>query len=263
MALAGIHLEGPFINPAASGVHRRADLRPPVRGELTRLHDAARGALRVVTLAPELPGGLAAVEHLTGLGVTVSVGHSTADFAQAAAAFDAGARRVTHCFNALPPVRGREPGAVLAALLDDRVGIEVIADGRHLAAPVLDLVHRVAGPARVIAVSDGSDVAGLPDGPARRWEGTEVVLSAEGISTPDGGLAGGAHALDRAVATLCAAGVPLPDALAAASSAPAHHHGLHTKGRLEPGCDADVVVLTPALRVAATIAAGRYIHGGP
>jgi len=258
--LFGIHLEGPFISAAAAGVHRREHLRPPRSAELRRLIAAAGNRLRVVTLAPELDGAADALRLLADHGVTVSVGHSVVSHDAAVATFDAGARRVTHCFNALPPVRARDPGPVAAALGDARVEVEVIADGRHVAAPVLAMVHRIAGVGRMTIASDGSDVAGLPPGQHRRWEGTAVRVSDDGITTLSGGLAGGADGLDRGVRTLVAAGVPLEAALHAASATPARRLGLADAGRIAPGAAADLVVLDPSLQVAMTFIGGHAVY---
>ncbi|PRX98130.1 N-acetylglucosamine-6-phosphate deacetylase [Allonocardiopsis opalescens] len=258
--LLGLHLEGPFISPQARGVHPAERLRTATAAEIHRLHAAAGGALRTVTLAPELPGGAEAVAVLAELGVSASLGHSTAGYEQARRAFDAGVRRVTHCFNALPPIDRHAPGAVTAALVDERVRVEVIADGRHVAAPLLRFLHDAVGPDRMMAVSDGSDVSGLPDGAHRRWEGTEVSVRGGEITAAGGGPAGGGRALDHAVATLVGAGVPLAAALRTASATPAAQLGAAAKGRIAPGADADLVVLDPDLSVAATVIGGRIVY---
>jgi N-acetylglucosamine-6-phosphate deacetylase len=258
--LLGVHLEGPFISPARRGVQPLEHLREPGPAALDRLLAAAGGALRVVTMAPELRGGVEAVARLAAAGVRVAIGHSDATFEQARAAFAAGASRVTHVLNALPPLHHRAPGAAAAALLDAAT-IELIADGRHVAPGMLELVTRLAGAARIALVSDGSDVAGLPDGTHRRWEGTEVVVRGEEVRGPGGGLAGGGGRLDRAVATMVReAGVPVEAALRMASATPAASLGARRKGRVAPGADADLIVLDDDLRVLCTIAAGEVVH---
>jgi N-acetylglucosamine-6-phosphate deacetylase len=259
--LLGIHLEGPFISPKRSGVQRAEHVCAPSRAAVDRVLEAARGALRVVTLAPEVPGGLDAVRRLTERAVSVAIGHSDATFAQARDALAAGARRMTHLPNALRPLHHREPGAAVAGLLERDVTIELIADGRHVAPPMLSLITRAAGPDRIALISDGSDVAGLSDGPHRRWDGTDVEVHDGDVRTPEGGLAGSGLRLDRAVATMVRdAGVPLAAALRMASATPAASLGETRKGRIAPGADADLVVLDDDLRVVRTIAAGEVVH---
>lgn len=259
--LLGIHLEGPFLSPAYRGVHAEQHVRSPTRRELDELWEVAGRALRVVTLAPEVPGGMAALELLVDRGVIVSVGHSGADYAQTRTAIAAGARRATHLYNGLPPLHHRRPGPVLALLEAPDVHLEVVADGEHVAAEVLRATTAVAGRDRVVVVSDGTDVAGLPDGPQRRWEGTEVVLSGDTARTRAGGVAGSVVPLLGGVRVLVErCGVPLADALTMASATAAASVGASSKGSLAPGYDADLVLLDPDLSVVRTVARGRTIH---
>ncbi|MEE6262864.1 N-acetylglucosamine-6-phosphate deacetylase [Plantactinospora sonchi] len=255
--LLGIHLEGPFLSESFRGVHRREHLRAPMTAELERLLDLAAGALRVVTLAPELAGGMAAVRRLANAGVRVALGHSAATDREATEAVDAGVRRVTHLFNALPPIHHREPGPIPVLLTDERVSCELVADGLHVAPRMLRFAVDVAGPDRVMLVSDGTDVAGLPDGRHRRFEGTEVVVENGRANTLSGGLAGSVLRLADMVRLMVdVAGVDPADALRMAAQTPARSLGLTDRGTLSPGAHADIVVLRADLTLRHTIARG-------
>lgn len=256
--LLGIHLEGPFLNPSRRGVHPESWLVTPSRDRIDALLDATAGTLRIVTMAPELTGAAQAIHRLVDSGVRVSIGHTDATFAQTVAAIDAGATRATHLFNAMPPIHHRRPGPIPALLADPRVRLEVIADGLHVAPELLGTLLAAPGLAgRLMLVSDGTDVAGLPDGPARRWEGTEVVLREGRAYTADGGgIAGGTLTVHDGVKNAVGAGVPTHIALAAASSVPAASLGLTDRGRIAPGCLADLLVLDDRLDIRTTILRG-------
>ena len=256
----GAHLEGPWIAPGKAGAQNPAVLRPPSVSELQSLLSAAPGAVRMVTLAPELPGALDVVRVGADAGVVMSVGHTEADVEQTVAAFDAGARHVTHLFNAMPGLHHREPGPVGAALTDPRVTVEVIADGIHLHPDVLAVVCAAAG-GRVVAVTDAMPAAGLEPG---RYElgGLDVLVDGGRAVLADAPqtLAGSVLTMDGAVRTLVAAGLTRTAAVAAATSIPADRLGEKRKGRLRTGADADLVVLSSDLRVAATVVAGQAAH---
>lgn len=253
----GVHLEGPWLSPAAAGAQPVEHLRPvpPAAGLAAALAPLlADGALRRVTLAPELPGALDLVTALCDAGVAVSVGHTTATYEQVRAAVQAGASGITHCYNAMPPLQGRAPGPVGAAL--DPVGVpglvvEVIADGVHVHRAAVTALLAARGPRGVALVSDGVDGCGRPDG------SPELVRDGTVLRLPDGILAGSALPLLQAVRTLVAWGVPLDDALDAASTTPARTLGVDVS--LRPGADADLLVLTPDLRLRAAFVAGRPV----
>jgi N-acetylglucosamine-6-phosphate deacetylase len=261
-AVRGIHLEGPFIARAKMGAHDPVSLRRADVGELQTLSEAAGGTIRMVTLAPELPGAGAVISRATELGIAVAIGHTDADFDTTRAAINAGARHATHLFNAMAPLHHRRPGAVTALLLDDRVTLEVIADLEHIHPAVLELAARCA-PGRLVAVSDAVPAAGLEPGTYRIGR-MEVSVEAGRVSLASDAatLAGSVLTMDIAVQNLVnVVGLPLDAALRAASSTPAGAAGCDAEGlgRLRTGSPADIVVLEPDLTVAVTIVAGAAV----
>ena len=257
----GVHLEGPFISPRRRGAHNPDWIVPPEPAALEELLDAGAGLVRLVTLAPEVDGGLAAVGQLAAAGVLVSVGHSNATAAQVAAAAGAGARMVTHLFNAQPGVKSREPGVVGQALADPRLTSGLIVDTHHVAMANCAFAF-AAAPGRICLVTDAAACAGMPPG--------EYLLGGEPITLPpgdgvpprraDGGLAGSALRIDRAVANMARVGADLAGAVAAASRVPADLIGRPDLGRLAPGAAADLVWLDDDLRAAATWIDGERVY---
>lgn len=231
----GLHLEGPFLNSQAAGAIPVEELQAVDLG-LVEEWAAAGDLVRLVTLAPELPGALAAVERLADVGIVASLGHTLANALTVRAAVDAGARCATHLWNAMRPVKARSTGPIPSLLVDARVTIGLVADGRHLHPDIEELTIRVAGPGRVALTSD------LVSAPAQR---------------PDGSLLGG----DRSGAALVArmARYGLPEAAAMASLVPSRLLGLADRGRFSPGCRADVAVLDRELRPQATFLAGERV----
>ncbi len=259
--VAGVHLEGPWLAPSRRGAHDPATLRLPDPGELQELIDAAGGAVRVVTLAPELEGAPAVIAAAIAAGVVVSVGHTDATYAQARAAFDAGARHLTHLGNAMRGIDRREPGPIAAALADERVTVELIADGHHIH-PALLRLAATAAPGRCVAITDAISATGLPDGEHRLGELAVRVRDGRAVlaDQPDT-LAGSVLTMDRAVATLVAAGVPPIDAIRAATATPARVLGdERSRGVLAPGARADLVVLDRGYAAQATVIGGRVVH---
>jgi N-acetylglucosamine-6-phosphate deacetylase len=253
-AVAGIHLEGPFLSPEHPGVHPTELLRVPAEGVPAHYDDPA---VRVVTLAPELPGAIELIERLHARGVTVALGHTGADAATIERATAAGARMVTHVFNAMAPLHHRAPGPAGTALVDDRLAVGVIADGQHVDARVLELVRRAAG-RRVVLVSDASPAAGAAPG-AYGFANRTVVLGADGaVRDAEGRLAGSGALLDDVLATwLASTGATLGDAIAAAASTPAAVGGLAPG--LTPGAPADLVEIRDDGRVVRVMRAGRWL----
>jgi N-acetylglucosamine-6-phosphate deacetylase len=214
----GWHVEGPFLNPERRGAHALASLRPPDPGAVAGWSPST--GIRIVTLAPELPGALDVIHALVEQGVVVSAGHSAATSEQAEAGFDAGIRMVTHLFNAMRPLDHREPGLVGAALADPRVTVALIPDGLHVHATVVALVRTLVGAERFAIVSDAMAAAGLPDG-TYSLAGRPVSVEGLAVRTEDGVLAGSVIGLDAGVRNLAAfAGISLADAALAATIVP-------------------------------------------
>ncbi|SHF59720.1 N-acetylglucosamine-6-phosphate deacetylase [Geodermatophilus nigrescens] len=256
----GAHLEGPFLAPARCGAHDPRHLRAPAPDDVARLLAAARGALRQVTVAPELPGALEAVRAFSAAGVVVAVGHTEADAALTAAAVDAGARLLTHALNAMPGLHHREPGPVGAALADPRVTLELVLDGVHVH-PVVAALLVAGAPGRVALVTDAMAAAGGPDGAHRIGALDVTVRGGRAVLAGTGTIAGSTLTQDAALRNALAAGIGLVPAVAALTSVPARALGLGDRlGRLAPGFAADVVALDPDRSVTAVWAAGTRVR---
>lgn len=253
--ILGSHLEGPFLDPGHKGAHDPGSIRPADPESIARLVAAARGTLVQVTLAPELPGGMDAVSRLVGAGVTVAVGHTDASFEQASAAFDAGARILTHAFNAMPGLHHREPGPVAAATHDPRVTLELIADGVHVHPEILRMAFASA-PGRIALVTDAMAAAGQGDGVYEL--GGLVVEVSNGVPrlADSGGIAGSTLTQDAALRLVVRSGIALPDAVTALTTTPAAAIGRTDLGGLRPGSLADAVLLDADLAVVSVWVAG-------
>ena len=256
----GFDLEGPFLAEARRGAHDPTHLRSPADVQRAEIEPLVDG-LRLVTVAPELPGAPELIAWLRERGATVSVGHSAATLEEARAGFTAGASSTTHLFNAMTGVDHRAPGVAVAALLDDAVYVELIADGVHVHPAVWTLVTRIKPIDRLLLVSDAVALAGTGDGRGRIG-GLEVEVVGErvtlaGTST----LAGSVIALDSAVRNLVASGVALPAAGAAASRNPLALLGVTDRGRLAEGQRADLVELDADLQVRRVMRCGSWISG--
>ena len=258
----GFNLEGPFLAPARRGAHDPAYLRVPAdvqRNELEPLLDG----LRLVTVAPELPGALELIGWLRAAGVAVSLGHSAATVEEARAGYAAGSTSTTHLFNAMSGVDHRAPGLAAAALADDAVYVELIADGVHVDPAVWPIITRTKPVDRLLLVSDAIALAGMGDGRSRLG-GLEVEVVGERVTLAGTTtLAGSVIALDSAVRNLARAGVGLPAAVAAASRNPLAMLGVSDRGRIAVGQFADLVELDEALRVRRVMHAGVWFDGEP
>jgi N-acetylglucosamine-6-phosphate deacetylase len=257
----GVHAEGPFISPARKGAHNEAWITDPTPAAIDGLLEAGQGVLRLVTLAPERHGALAAITRLAEAGVLVSVGHSDATARQVAEAASRGARMVTHLFNAQRPLHHREPGVVGQALADARLTSGLVTDMRHVAPQVCALAF-AAAPGRICAVTDAAACAGMP--PGRYVLGGEPIELPPGEGEPpvraDGTLAGSALRMDTAVANMVAAGIGLTEAVAAATRVPADLIGRPDLGRIAPGAAADLAWLDDDMRASATWVGGELVY---
>jgi len=248
--ILGSHLEGPFLDAGHKGAHTAALLRAPDEASVDRLLEAGAGTIRQITMAPELPGAIEAVRRFTTAGVAVAVGHTDADEPTAQTAFDAGATILTHAFNAMRGIHHRAPGPVAAALIDDRVTIEVIADGVHVHPDVIRMLTAGA-PGRVALITDAMAAAGAADG-AYTLGGLEVSVVDGVARLVDGGaIAGSTLTQDAAIRLMVhEVGMPLPAAVAAATIVPARAVGVADRfGSLTPGHAADAVLLDEQLTV--------------
>jgi len=251
----GIHLEGPFISHPCRGVHPPDLLLPPRLETFERFWQAARGRIRIITIAPELDGAIELVAAAAARGVCVSLGHSDADFSATERAIAAGARHATHTFNAMRPLHHRHPGILGAVLTDNRITGDIIADGIHLDPSIVKLFARAKGLDQTVLITDAIAATGMPDGRYRL--GSFEVDVKDGKCTRDGKLAGSVLTMDRAVRNLARfAEWDLPQAVAAASRNPARVARCTYKGVLNAGADADFAVLDAQGNVRRTFIGG-------
>ncbi len=258
----GVHLEGPWLSPGHRGAHALEHLAEPGPKDVDRLLAAADGVLRMITIAPELPGAPEAIARLSRAGVIVAVGHTSADHDVARAAFAAGATVLTHGFNGMLGWHHRTPGPVAAAAAGGAI-IEAIADGAHLHPATLRLLQAVA-PHRIALVSDATAATGCADGAFQLGGLTVDVVRGVARLRHGGSIAGSTIALDTALRfAVREAGWPLPIAVAAATEVPAAAVGRPDLGSLRPGSRADAVLFDRLLRVRAVWSAGEPVAGAP
>jgi N-acetylglucosamine-6-phosphate deacetylase len=253
----GIHLEGPFLSHQRRGVHPPEYLVEPTLQVFDRLWEAARGHVRMMTIAPELPGALEVIAEAARRNVLVSIGHSDAELEPARTAVQAGARHATHTFNAMRPLDHRDPGILGEVLTDRQITADIIVDGIHVAPAVVQIFLRAKGVDGSVLITDATAAAGMPDGTYQL--GPIQVEVKDGKCTMDGKLAGSVLTMDRAIRNVTRfAGWSLQDAVRAATLNPARAAGLaQHHGVLAPGAEANVVVLSPSGEVRQTFVRGR------
>jgi len=264
--LAGVHAEGPFLSPARCGAQDPQYMVEPDVAILERLLTAAAGQLKVLTIAPELPGATEVIRAAVRAGVIAAIGHTDASAEVTLAAIDAGASHATHLFNGMAPLHHREPGPAGALLIRDEVSCEVIADGVHLNDVTIQLAARAAGTGRVVLITDAMAAAGMADGSYEL--GSMRVTVAGGVARlagdGSGAIAGSTATMADVVRHAAAAGLPLPAVAAAASTTPARVLGLADRtGALCAGLDADLVVCDGDLGLRATMRRGKWVTGPP
>ncbi|HTR47310.1 MAG TPA: N-acetylglucosamine-6-phosphate deacetylase [Verrucomicrobiae bacterium] len=254
--ILGMHLEGPFISKARRGVHPPDAIARPSVEILDKFVKAADGMVRILTIAPELPGAMQLIAHAVAAKIVVALGHTDADYEQTRAAIEAGARHSVHFFNAMRPFSHRDPGIIGAILTDPDVTAEVIADLVHVSGPAIQVLIGTKGFDSVLLASDGIAATGMQDGNYRL--GNFEVTVKDGVArNSEGKLAGSTLTLDRAIRNVVGLGVPLTDAVRMATVLPARRLGLAgKKGIIAAGADADLVALTPDLRVRAVMTRG-------
>lgn len=257
----GIHLEGPYMSVERRGAHDPSWLRLPNERETERVLEMTAGYLRLITLAPELPGADAMIERLAAAGVTVSIGHTDATYEQARAAIPRGITHATHCFNAMRPLHHREPGALGAIVEADQVRGELIADGVHVHPAAARLLLRALGPERAVVVTDALACAGLHDAVFQFGGQTARVI--DGVARlADGTITGSVLTMDQALRNIVRLiGVPLDDAVRMLTYNPACSSGVAArKGALQPGFDADLLIFNTDLQLQATVCRGHVAY---
>jgi len=255
----GIHLEGPFLSHARRGVHLPEDLLVPDVATFERFWQAARGQIRIMTIAPELENAIEVISQAVKRGVCVSLGHSDADLGRSRDAIAAGARHATHTFNAMRPLDHRRPGLLAEILTNENVTADVIADGIHVDPTMVQLLFKIKGPEKLVLITDAISAAGMPDGTYAL--GSLEVEVKDGRCTLNGTLAGSTLTLDAALRNLMQFGhCDLQQSLRTATLNPARVAGAPKKGALEPGADADLVVLSPDGQVVTTVIKGTVVQ---
>ncbi|EOW4764802.1 N-acetylglucosamine-6-phosphate deacetylase [Listeria monocytogenes] len=249
--IAGIHLEGPYLNIEKKGMQNPAHLRHPDLKEMKKIFDEADGLIKMVTIAPELPGGIELIDFLKKRGVVVAIAHSNATYEEAQDAFEKGASHITHCFNAMPAIHHRAPGLVAAALENDSISVQAIVDGVHLHPGIVRLIHKIKGPDKMVLTTDTLQAMGVGDG-EYIFGGHQVTVT-EGVARlQDGTLASSTVTMNKSLRLSNEFGINLQDTIQMATSTPADILGMKNLGRIEKGYSADLVLLDKKFEVLST-----------
>jgi len=257
----GVHLEGPYINVEKRGAHNANYVRLPSIDEFEEIWEASNHAVKIVTLAPELDGSKLLIQKLRELGIVASIGHSNATYTQAVDAIKQGVRHATHMFNRMSGFDHREPGVVGAVLVHDELTAELICDSIHVHPAAMNLLTRVKGSERVVLVTDAIRAAGMPDGEYAL--GKQRIIVKDGVSRLESGdFAGSTLTMDRAVRNMMKlVGTPLQTAVKMTTMNPAVVINVdENKGSLEPGKDADIVIIDDEINVHMTIVKGNIVY---
>lgn len=256
--IAGLHLEGPYLNPKRKGMQNEKFLRHPDTEEMELLFREAEGLIRMVTIAPELPGGMELISYLKEKDVVIAIAHSDATYEEAKLAFEAGASHVTHCFNGMRPIHHRDPGLVVAAFEEEHVSVQAIVDDIHLHPAIVRMMHRLKGADGMVLITDALQAMGLGDG--EYVFGGHQVQVVDGVARlKDGTLASSTVTMNEALRLATEAGIPLNDAVRMASATPARILGLHELGSIAAGFHADLVLLNDRFEVQWTMIKGEMI----
>ncbi|EAG1220814.1 N-acetylglucosamine-6-phosphate deacetylase [Listeria monocytogenes] len=249
--IAGIHLEGPYLNIEKKGMQNPAHLRHPDLKEMKKIFDEADGLIKMVTIAPELPGGIEIIDFLKKRGVVVAIAHSNATYEEAQDAFEKGVSHITHCFNAMPAIHHRAPGLVAAALENDSISVQAIVDGVHLHPGIVRLIHKIKGPDKMVLTTDALQAMGVGDG-EYIFGGHQVTVT-EGVARlQDGTLASSTVTMNKSLRLSNEFGINLQDTIQMATSTPADILGMKNLGRIEKGYSADLVLLDKKFEVLST-----------
>lgn len=257
--IAGIHIEGPYLNVKRKGMQNEQFLRHPDVEEMKQILQNSGSLIRMVTLAPELPGGLEMIEFLKDRGIIVAVAHSDATYEEAKRAFRTGASHVTHCFNGMRPIHHRDPGLILAAFEENQVSVQAIVDDVHLHPATVRLIYREKGADKMVLITDALQAMGMGDG-TYLFGGHEVTVSDGVARLVDGTLASSTITMNKALEKTVRTGIPLHEAVTMATQTPADLLGLPNKGRLVPGADADIVLLDKHFDVMWTMVNGKMVY---
>ena len=259
--ILGIHIEGPYINPEKKGCHREEDIIKPTVEKFTELNESAGGLIKIVTIAPEVEGAIDFIKWLTGIRIIASAGHSNAKYDKVKEAVEAGLSQVTHIFNAMGGLHHREPGLAGAALSIDELYAELIADCIHVHPAVMKVMIDSKGTDKVLLITDAIRATGI-DVEISELGGQKVIVKDKQARLEDETLAGSTLTMDSAVRNLVEkVGISIPDAIKMATINPARSIGVEKrKGSIEPGKDADIVLLNRDLEVDMTIAKGKIIY---